>query len=49
MTTIFSQEELLTIASLIRLGDSEELAEKTVLKLREKEDNSEFYRFAYEN
>jgi len=49
MTTTFNQEELKTIKSLINLGDSKELAEKTVIKLREKADNSEICRFAYEN
>jgi len=42
-------KEIETVKTLIRLGDSEELAIKTVLEGREKADNSEFYRIAYES
>ena len=46
-TTYTTQEQDL-IKSLISLGDSKELAEKTVLNERNKPNNSEFYRLAYE-
>lgn len=44
-----TKEELETIKTLVRLGDSEELAIKTVLANREKQDTNEFYRNAYTN
>ena len=45
----FTQKELETIKRLIQLGDSKELAEKTVLENRSRPDNREFYRNAYES
>lgn len=42
-------EEFSLFESLRRLGDSLELAYETVLKERKREDNTEFYRNAYEN
>jgi|DEB0MinimDraft_10_1074344.scaffolds.fasta_scaffold63326_3 hypothetical protein len=42
-------KEIETVKTLIRLGDSEELAIKTVLEGREKAYNSELYRIAYES
>lgn len=45
----FTEQEIETIKALIRLGDSKELAEKTVIESRAKESNREFYRAAYES
>lgn len=42
-------KEIETVKTLIRLGDSEELAINTVLEDRKKKDNSEIYRLAYES
>lgn len=47
--TKFSEKENETIERLIQLGDSKELAEKTVIRFRRKSDNTSFYRFAYES
>jgi len=48
-TTQLTASELETVKILIRLGDSKELAEQTVLNEREVEVNHEFYRNAYSN
>lgn len=45
--TNFTEKEIQTIKQLIRLGDSKELAENTVINLREKKSNVAFYDFAY--
>ena len=42
-----TQKELDLFKSLIRLGDSKELALKTVLSERERNNNSELYDMAY--
>lgn len=47
--TTLTDKETEMINTLIRLGDSKELAEKTVIANRSKEDNAESYRFAYES
>lgn len=43
-----TKKEMESFKILVRLGDSEELALETVLKEREKEDASEFYKQGYE-
>lgn len=45
----FTSEELKQIKTLIRLGDSKELAIKTVLEKRDTPVDFDFYRRAYEN
>lgn len=45
--TTFTNEEQKTIATLIRLGDSEKLAKDTVLDLRSRNTGSEIYARAY--
>jgi len=44
-----TSKEIMTFDSLVRLGDSIELAYETILNLRAQEDNTEFYRLAYTN
>ena len=48
-TAILTEKEMKSFKSLVRLGDSEQLAFDTVINNREKESNFEFYRNAYEN
>ena len=43
----FTNEELKTIATLIRLGDSEKLAKETVIDIRGRNTGSEMYAQAY--
>ena len=47
--TVLSAKEKETFESLVQLGDSKQLAFDTVLDLRNRPDNTEFYRYAYEN
>lgn len=44
---VLTESEQKTVASLIRLGDSKELAIETVIKQRSKQDATEFYHNAY--
>ena len=43
-----TEKEQAQVRRLIQLGDSEELAIETVVELRKKESNTEFYKAAYE-
>ena len=42
-------KEIERVETLICLGDSKELAIKTVIEARKKEENTEFYRLAYQS
>jgi hypothetical protein len=44
-----TNKEVKSFETLVRLGDSIQLAYETVLNERTKEDSTEFYRNAYEN
>jgi hypothetical protein len=44
-----TSKEIMNFDSLVRLGDSIELAYETILSLRGHDDNEEAYRLAYTN
>lgn len=49
MKNELTKKEIETVKSLIRLGDSEEVAIKTVLNERNNSKDSDIYRIAYES
>jgi len=49
MKATLTTKEIETLTILVRLGDSKELALKTVLNERGKDNSTDFYRNAYEN
>ena len=47
-TMTLTEKEQAQVQRLMQLGDSKELAIETVVELRKKESNTEFYNAAYE-